>query len=53
MCKSLRDSLSIFRAHIDLICLGARMSGSEIIIYMTIISLMVIGVALIMDNRPA
>jgi hypothetical protein len=32
---------------------GARMSGSEIIIYMTIISLMIVGIALIMDNRPA
>jgi len=29
------------------------MSGSEIIIYMTIISLMIVGVALIVDNRPA
>ena len=29
------------------------MSGSEIIIYMTITSLMIVGVALIMDNRPA
>jgi hypothetical protein len=28
------------------------MSGSEIIIYMTIISLMIVGVALIMDSRP-
>jgi hypothetical protein len=29
------------------------MSGSEIIIYMTIISLMIGGVALIVDNRSA
>jgi hypothetical protein len=29
------------------------MSGSEIIIYMTIISLMIVGVALIVDNRSA
>jgi len=29
------------------------MSGSEIIIYMTIISLLIVGVALIVDNRPA
>jgi hypothetical protein len=27
------------------------MSGSEIIIYVTIISLMIVGVALIVDNR--
>jgi hypothetical protein len=32
--------------------LGARMSGSEIIVYMTIISLMIVGIALIMDSRP-
>jgi hypothetical protein len=29
------------------------MSGSEIIIYMTIISLMIVGVTLIVDNRSA
>ena len=29
------------------------MSGSEIIVYMTIISLLIVGVALIMDNRAA
>jgi hypothetical protein len=29
------------------------MSGSEIIVYMTIISLLIIGVALVVDNRPA
>jgi hypothetical protein len=29
------------------------MSGSEIIIYMTIISLVIIGVALVVDNRTA
>jgi hypothetical protein len=31
----------------------AVMTGSEIIVYMTIISLMIIGVALIVDNRPS
>ena len=29
------------------------MTGAEILVYMTIISLMVVGVALIVDNRPA
>ena len=29
------------------------MSGSEIIVYMTIISLLIVGVALIVDNRAA
>jgi hypothetical protein len=29
------------------------MSGGEILAYVTIISLLIVGVALVLDNRPA